>query len=97
MLQPHNFKFMDRRPRNGNERVRASRKTYADLKFVCDCVKAKVVELGRYSEEMDERACVEMFDAVATEDNGLLGSTNGRVTQSQWRSAVRQLRRQAQG
>jgi len=72
------------------EGKRPARKTFGDLKYLC-CYIESITGTGNREFE-NEREVVVAFDAVASHANGLL-SNNGREVQSQWRSAVRVVRR----
>jgi hypothetical protein len=88
-LKAKDFKLMD-----GVEGQRPSRKIYNDMKSVCDFIDLLAKEKGVdcCGEALSETQCFEIFDRVATEDNGLIAKTN-RKAHTQWRTAIRKIQK----
>ncbi len=45
-LSPEDYKFLDSKPKPDGGKRRQSRKTYSDMKFVCECIEAAAKEIG---------------------------------------------------
>ena len=85
ILTSSEFRFLDK----PNERP--ARKTYSDLKYVCTYVREEAEKKGIVCpEEMDDEKCIEIFNQVATVENGLIAGKN-RKSQCQWRTAIRRI------
>ena len=89
-LRPKDYKFLDSKLKPDGGKRRASRKTYADMKFVCGCIKTAAKQIG-------------MDPSDGAPDNIRLiyhqvwptiweGMRDGRNTQHKWLTLVDKLR-----
>lgn len=87
-LDAKEFKFMD-----GIAGQRPSRKIVADMKMVCEFIESLAKESGvDCCQGLSEMQCFEIFDQVASTENGLQ-STSNRRAHIQWRTAIRKIQR----
>nr|MDA3834232.1 hypothetical protein [Spirochaetales bacterium] len=88
-LKAKDFKFMD-----GVAGQRPARKVFNDMKSVCDFIDSLAKENGVDCcvEALSLAQCFDIFDKVATVDNGLSANSN-RKAHTQWRTAIRNIQR----
>jgi hypothetical protein len=103
-LTPREFQFIDdiaktdsekrsqRGPSKGKDKRRPSRKTYSDMKFLCNFIQSKAGDAGTDTSDRSLDNVRKMFDAAAKE---LLtpGERNQRIDQFKWRTMVTRIRK----
>jgi hypothetical protein len=103
-LTPREFTFIDdiaktqsekrnqRGPRQYKDTRRPSRKTYSDMKFLCNFIQLKASEAGTDTSDRSLDNVRKMFD-VAAKELITPGERNARIDQFKWRTMVTRIRK----
>jgi hypothetical protein len=109
-LTPREFQFIDdmgksesekrcqRGPTKYRDKRRPSRKTYCDMKFLCNYIESKASSAGNDTTDRALGNVRKMFD-LASKDLIIPGENNQRIDQFKWRTMVGRIRKKlkAQG
>jgi len=90
-LHPKEYKFLDSKPKPDGSKRRASRQTYSDMKFICNCIEKAATECGMDPSDGSSTNIRLIYEQVwPTIYEGVKG---GRSTQSKWPTLVDKLRK----